>query len=312
MLSLFLIARIYNDKKHFMIHTQSTRIPANHHPTPVLVGCDPVVNNGPYNGSTMFLQNSPTKSVARVANTERLIRRTSVSPRRNEGNTSPDRSRIISPKSGQPYISMFDRLAQANGISTTETKQQTDTPMPISVTEPASDRRQSNKSRKSIAPTRKDSNASRTTSMSRQQSIQTPSQQQSILETPTAPPPPPIITARPATPTQNATAAQSRPYSPAYQPQPLSQTVQSRQSISIQPAPSQISQIYSNTQQYIELQPTLLSQTRSPISGPRPNSLDSKQQNVLNVIQNLIQHKKQTLATLAPQTTSNVVYSQIS
>ncbi|KAF4140751.1 hypothetical protein GN958_ATG10114 [Phytophthora infestans] len=229
-------SRIYDDKKQFMIHKQTRPRPA---PTiqPLLPG-DPAPK---YDG-TMFLPPpiEPTHERARAGLQKYQQGSLPISPPvpfSPKALNSPTKNRAA------PYLSMYDRLAQSNGFTSTR---------PISPTvKPILDPKPSKPDIAALLRLREEQSA--------------------------------------AVRLQKAVAKSSNESNRAITPStPRNSNQQQRQQ---QRTPSTVRG----------------SARRSSIKANNPEpaaterTLDEKQKNVLSVIQNLIEHKKQTLATLGTQ-----------
>ncbi|GLD92745.1 hypothetical protein PINS_up001324 [Pythium insidiosum] len=266
---------------------QPRRTPATR-PTPILVA-DPLVPPQ-FEGNSMFLQ-SPTATAMR-RETDALGR--ARSPTRSDsdcaepnGVVSSSRvpNRLASPGSAAPYVSLYDRLAQANGIKPSATAPLVvptarATPLhgPNTVeAKPESAQHGPSKQRVSSVPERHHG-SSKPPLQSHNERIRAPERSVPTSNNSRCIP-------QHSTPMSHTTAMEY--VAPATQPIVL-----------FPPSPP------------VSISPQLRS---VPISAPQtvPGSLDSKQQNVLHVIQNLIQHKKQTLATLArqPPDSATILYS---
>ncbi|GMF64841.1 unnamed protein product [Phytophthora lilii] len=252
-------SRIYDDKKQFVIHKQTRPRPAT--TVQLLLPGDSVSK---YDG-TMFLPPpiEPTHERAR-AGLQRYHQvpgdTTPVSPPPAPSSTTSMSKAPQSPSKyrAAPYLSMYDRLAQSNGIPTN--RPITPSVKPIANPSPA--------------PSQPEVAVSTRAQLTDQHGP-------ARLRKPT-----PDFTSEDAAATTPRYSSASRGAASHHERWPESE--QHQQQRRIPPSAHSLSTRRS-------------SKARIDAPSPAGHTLDDKQRNVLSVIQNLIQHKRQTLATLGAQ-----------
>ncbi|ETI35998.1 hypothetical protein, variant 3 [Phytophthora nicotianae P10297] len=238
-------SRIYDDKKQFVIHKQTRPRPAMT-VQPLLPG-DPASK---YDG-TMFLPPpiEPTHERVRAGLQKYQLGTVPISPPPRP--FSPSMSKANSPSKcrAAPYLSMYDRLAQSNGVSFN--RPITPTVKPILDPKP---------SKPDIAALTKLRGEDQSAAVCLQKAVTKPTNES---------------TRGASTPRHSVTVSNQK-----------QQQEQQRRTPSIARSSS-----------------GKRSSIRADNAAPAAtgHTLDDKQRNVLSVIQNLIEHKKQTLATLGAQ-----------
>ncbi|ETI35997.1 hypothetical protein, variant 1 [Phytophthora nicotianae P10297] len=239
-------SRIYDDKKQFVIHKQTRPRPAMT-VQPLLPG-DPASK---YDG-TMFLPPpiEPTHERVRAGLQKYQLGTVPISPPPRP--FSPSMSKANSPSKcrAAPYLSMYDRLAQSNGVSFN--RPITPTVKPILDPKP---------SKPDIAALTKLRGEDQSAAVCLQKAVTKPTNESTR--------------AGASTPRHSVTVSNQK-----------QQQEQQRRTPSIARSSS-----------------GKRSSIRADNAAPAAtgHTLDDKQRNVLSVIQNLIEHKKQTLATLGAQ-----------
>ncbi|KAK1932494.1 Nischarin [Phytophthora citrophthora] len=246
-------SRIYDDKKQFVIHKQIRPRPATT-VQPLLPGDAASKYDG-----TMFLPPpiEPTHERARAALQKYQYGARPISPP--PAPLSPSMSRTHNSPSKHrtaPYLSMYDRLAQSNGIPITRPITPTVKPIPDPNPQPSKPdismlTRLRGEEKNGDVPLQKSANASSNDSGRKTTGVSTP---------------------------RNSTASR-KPIS-RQEPQQQHRAPPNANGSSVR-----------------------RSSIRSATPTPTGHVLDDKQRNVLSVIQNLIEHKRQTLATLGNQKT---------